>query len=137
MRHALAPLRVSPFEVFREFDRFFQRSEEAWEGKGAYPVDIHETDQELVIEAELPGFSREQIEVSIEDGVLSIEARRQTPERKGEQHLQERRYTHVSRRFRLPQTVDTEKVGAQLADGVLTLTFPRREEVRPRRIEVK
>lgn len=137
MRNALAPLRVSPFDVIREFDRLFHRGEEAWEGQGAYPVDIHETDQELVIEAELPGFTREQIEVSVEDGVLTLSAKRQATEAKGEKHLHERRFTQVARRFRLPQTVDTEKVTAQLADGVLTLRFPRREEVKPRRIEVK
>lgn len=136
----------SPFDVLqREIDRAFDRAW-GWSDDGgaagrtaAYPVDIRETDEAIVVEAELPGFKKDEIEVSMEQGVLSINAQRKAAEEhKGEQeHLTERRFTRVSRSFRLPLPVDESQVNAQLDGGVLTLTLPKREEVKPRRIEVK
>jgi len=73
----------------------------------------------------------------LENGVLTIAAERGPAEAKGEQHLSERRYTRVSRSFMLPKTIDENKVDAKLADGVLSLTLHKRDEVKPRQIEVK
>ena len=130
----------NPFEMLRDMDRFFNRAVNgADEGMGtaAYPVDIHEDENHIYVEAELPGFKREEIEVNFDQGVLTINASRQSEEQQGETHLNERRFTRVSRRFSMPNTVDTGKVQAKLEDGVLRLTLPKREEVKPRRIEVK
>lgn len=133
----------NPFEELqREIDSVFNR---AWgpQGNGgdwqtaAYPVDIRETDEHLVVEAELPGFTREQIDVTLEQGVLTITAERKSEEQPGQPHLRERQFTRVTRSFRLGQAVDEGKVNARLEHGVLTLTLPKREEVKPRRIEVK
>lgn len=133
----------SPFEVLRDIDRAFDR---AWRGgnggsgefaTASYPVDIREEEDQIVVEAELPGFKKDEINVSMEQGVLTINAERKPEESKGEKHLTERRYTRVTRSFRLPIAVDENKVDAQLKEGVLTLTLPKREEVKPRRIEVK
>jgi HSP20 family protein len=129
----------SPFDLMRDFDRML-----GWPGEtaelertAAYPCDIRETSENLVVEAELPGFKKDDIDVSVEQGVLTISAHREEEKQEGEQHLHERSYHRVQRRFTLPTTVDAEKVDAHLDNGVLTLTMPKKEEVRPRKIEVK
>ena len=102
----------------------------------AYPVDIHEDAEAITVEAEMPGFKKDEINVTLEQGVLSISAERQTEEAKGEKHLSERCYRRVARSFKLPVAVDESQVDAKLADGVLTLKLAKREEVKPRKIEV-
>ncbi|MEO1237518.1 MAG: Hsp20/alpha crystallin family protein [Planctomycetota bacterium] len=132
----------NPFAALREFDRAVSR---AWDqveegvGTASFSVDIREQDDQLVVVADLPGFSKDQIDVSVEQGVLSIEAERQAvgDKESGRTHLQERRYTHLARRFSLPTAYDTNHVDAHLADGVLTLKLDKREESKPRKIEVK
>jgi HSP20 family protein len=112
------------------------------ENVGVYPVDIHEDDNHIYVEAEVPGFSRDQINVTLEKDVLTIQAQREVVKSDKDndnatRHLSERRYTRVSRAFSLPNTVDENKVDARLENGVLYLTLHKREEVKPRRIEVK
>ncbi len=129
-----------PFEnLHRDFDRMLSRhfADEENNLVGAYPVDIREDEDNLYVDAELPGFGRDDVNVTIENGVLTIEAERKAEEQPGAQHLHERRYTRVARSFTLPKTVDENKVDATLADGVLKLTLHKREEVKPRKIEVK
>jgi HSP20 family protein len=104
---------------------------------GIYPVDVHEDQGYVTIEAELPGFKREEIDLSLESGVLTISAERKAESREGTKHLSERRYTRVMRSFTLPTSVDETQVDAELKEGVLTVRFPKREESKPRRIEVK
>jgi len=134
-----------PFEMLRDFDRAFNRlatygADDA-NGQGptaSYPVDVREEDNQFVVEAELPGFAKDQVEISLEDGVLSINAERKGEgPTEGQHHLRERRYSRVARRFTLPQSVDPNAVDASLDSGVLTLTIGKREEVKARRIEVK
>ncbi len=132
----------TPFDLMqREFDRLMDWPM-SWRGNGgqttaAYPVDIREDDNHVFVEAELPGFKKDEINVTMEQGILTINAQRKQEERKGEEHLTERRFTRVSRSFRLPTPVDENNIDAHLEEGVLTLTLPKREEVKPRRIEVK
>lgn len=133
---------VNPFEdLHREIDRALGRAWQGDEGNGlgsaAYPVDVYEHDDTIVVEAELPGFKREEIDVTLEQGVLTITAERKPQESVGHAHLNERRYTRVARSFRLGTAVNEQKVDAKLEDGVLRLTLPKREELKPRRIEVK
>ena len=136
--------RDNPFELLqREIDRAFDR---AWGGRdlptaptAAYPVDITEDDNHVIVEAELPGFKKDEINVTMEQGVLSITAQREARKREGngEAHLAERQFTRVARSFRLPVAVDENNVQCKLDEGVLTVTLPKREEVKPRKIEVK
>jgi HSP20 family protein len=103
------------------------------------PVDIYQTgDQELVLKAELPDMSREDIDITIENGTLTIKGEKKIGgEVKEEQfHHVERRYGMFSRSFSLPQTVDAAKVAAEYKNGVLTIRLPLREEARPRQIKV-
>jgi HSP20 family protein len=106
-----------------------------------YGVDIREDADHFYVEAELPGFRKEDVNVTFEDQQLTIQAERKEEKReegkkKGEPLLQERRWGRYVRSFTLPPTVDATKVDAKLADGVLTITLTKREEVKPRRITV-
>lgn len=129
--------------LHREFDRAFGLVSDGLGTTRSFPVDITENQENLVIEAELPGYKKDEIEVTTEDGVLTIVAERtqEKPEaddsKAGRQRLTERSYAKVSRSFRFPATVDINKVDASLDSGILTLTVPKREEVKPRKIEVK
>jgi HSP20 family protein len=103
------------------------------------PVDIFQTgDHELVLKAELPDMSRDDIDVSVENFVLTIKGEKKASgEVKDEQyHHVERRYGSFSRSFSLPQTVDSNRVSADYKNGVLTVRLPLREEAKPRTIKV-
>ncbi len=109
----------------------------AEEMTGIYPVDIREEDGNLIVDAEMPGFKRDEIDVSTDNGVLRITAERKPEEQKGTRHLSERRYTRVERAFSLPTAVDESNVDAKLEEGVLHLKMPQAEESKRKRIEVK
>ena len=103
------------------------------------PVDVFQTgDHELVIKAELPDMTREDIDVTVENFVLTIKGEKKlASDVKEEQfHHIERRYGAFSRSFSLPRTVDAGKVGAEYRNGVLTVRLPLREEAKPRQIKV-
>ncbi|HEX3703320.1 MAG TPA: Hsp20/alpha crystallin family protein [Vicinamibacterales bacterium] len=102
-------------------------------------VDIYQaSDQELVLKAELPEMSREDIDITVENGTLTLKGEKKIAnEVKDEQfHHVERRYGAFSRSFSLPQTVDVAKVAAEYKNGVLTVRLPLREDARPRQIKV-
>jgi HSP20 family molecular chaperone IbpA len=125
----------------RDFGRLLSRmtDQNGHDATGAYPVDIREDKEHVYVEAELPGFTRDQVNVTLENRVLSIVAERGKPvlEEGTKEHLTERRFIRVARSFTMPETVDEGKVDAKLADGVLKLTLHKREEVKPRKIEVQ
>jgi HSP20 family protein len=104
------------------------------------PVDIFETkDHEVVLRAELPGLKREDIDIRVENSTLTLRGERKQEQEvdKENYHRVERSYGTFTRSFSLPTTVDTEKVSAAFADGVLTVTLPTREEAKPRQIQVQ
>ena len=104
------------------------------------PVDIYQTgEHELVLKAELPELSREEIEITVENFVLTLKGeKKRTPEVKDDQfHHIERSYGSFSRSFSLPRTVDSSKVSAEYRNGVLTVRLPLREEAKPRQIKVE
>ena len=103
------------------------------------PVDIYQNgDSELVLKAELPDMAREDIDINIDNFVLTVRGEKKfSSEVKEDQfHHLERRYGTFSRSFSLPQTVDTGRVGADYRNGVLTVRLPLREEAKPRQIKV-
>jgi len=103
-------------------------------------VDIYETEgHDLVLKAELPDMTREDIELMVERNTLTLKGTRKRPaEVKAEQIRRiERRYGSFSRSFALPTTVDSSKVTADYKNGVLTVKLPFREEARPRTINVE
>jgi HSP20 family protein len=103
------------------------------------PVDIYQTgEHELVLKAELPEMTREDIDVTVENFVLTVKGEKKLgADVKEEQfHHIERRYGAFSRSFSLPRTVDASKVSAEYKNGVLTVRLPLREEARPKQIKV-
>jgi len=107
----------------------------------SYAVDVREDADHIYVEAELPGFSKEQVAITLENQTLTITADRRDEKtdmngEAGEYLLKERRHTRFSRSFTLPPTVDECKVDAKLAEGVLRVTLNKREETKPRKINV-
>ena len=102
-------------------------------------VDVIESDDAYVVRASLPGLKAEDIDVNIEDDVLTIKAERSEEHEETEESylLRERSFGSYHRAIRLPDSVEAENVEAEVRDGILTLTLPKREEVKPRQIEVK
>ena len=103
------------------------------------PVDIFQTgDHELVLKAELPDMSREDIDITVENFVLTVKGEKKlSHEVKEEQyHHLERRYGTFSRSFSLPSSVDATKIAAEHKNGVLIVRLPAREEARPRQIKI-
>ena len=144
----MAIVRVNPFHEFSSLqdrvDRLFGGALPATEGVTSAtwvpPVDIYETDNhDLVITADLPDVTREDIEVTVEHNTLTVKGTRKAPiDIKEEQFRRvERRYGAFSRSFTLPETVDAGKVSAEHKNGVLTVTLPFREESKPRSIRVE
>lgn len=130
----------TPFDLLRDMDRAFggRVAMDNDDLTAKYPVDIYEDDDGLTVAAELPGFTKDQVDISIENGVLTLAAERgSTKQEQAITHLHERRFTRVRRQFTLPTSVDTTDVDATLADGVLTLRLKKKDEVKPRKIEVK
>jgi HSP20 family protein len=102
-------------------------------------VDIFETDShDLVVRAELPGMSRDDIEVSVENSTLILKGDKKFDPEVKEEHYRriERTYGAFQRSFTLPNTVDASKVSADYRHGVLTVRLPFREEAKPRTIAV-
>ncbi len=146
----MAIVRLDPFRelavmqdrINRIFGDTYRRGDDDLMQRGDWmpPVDIYENDKhELVITAELPGLSREAIDIRLENNMLTIRGeRKKASETTDEQfHRVERAYGMFSRSFSLPATVDVNKVAADYKDGVLTITLPTREESKPRQIQVQ
>ncbi len=102
-------------------------------------VDISETEGEYQIKAEIPDVKKEDVKVTLEDGVLTIQGqRKQEREEKGTKyHRIERSYGSFARTFSLPDVIEVDKVKAEFKDGVLNLRLPKSEKAKPKAIEVK
>jgi HSP20 family protein len=102
-------------------------------------VNILERPDAMVISADLPGLKAEDVEVTVEDGILSIRGERKLEETsEGESyHRVERIYGVFERTFTLPNSVDVDKIDARFSSGEMTLTLPKREESKPRSVKIK
>jgi len=118
---------VRPQQLQREREREFY----------VPPVNIVETDDHFVVEADLPGVTKDGLEITVEDNELTISGRRGDSEQhSGEVLYQESRPGDFRRVFELDPTIDTSKINAKMQQGVLTLTLPKAEKVKPRKITV-
>jgi len=110
-------------------------------GPRAFPaLNIWQDEQNVLVEAELPGFTMEQVEISLTGRDLTIQAQRSTDTTEGDEKTwlrRERSTGQFSRTVRLPVSVNSEEVCAKLADGVLTITLPKAAEAKARKITVK
>jgi HSP20 family protein len=146
----MLPIRMSraivnePFESMQhEFDTVLGR---LLTGRGMtdggesapYAVDVREDVDHIYVEADLPGYKKDEVDVTLENQMLTISAakKEEGESKNGELLLNERRYRRFLRSFTLPPTVDEKAVDAKLRDGVLTITLNKREESKPRRISV-
>jgi HSP20 family protein len=104
-------------------------------------MDIHENEKTIVVECELPGIEEKDIDVTLQDGMLTVKGEKkfETREDKDDYHLMERRYGSFRRSIRVPETVDQEQVKAKFDKGVLTVTLAKRQDAktRQRKISVK
>ena len=103
------------------------------------PLDVEEGDEKVTVSASLPGLSPEDIEVTTEDGVLTIKAESQTENEASEGNyvIRERRNGSLHRSLRLSSAVDADNAEASYEHGVLTVSLPKHEASKPRRLEVK
>jgi len=117
-----------------ELDRWFESPLAGW----APALDVHEDKDSFVVRTELPGLKREDIEVSLHDGALVISGERKSEkiEEGVSVHRQERYYGKFQRALTLPEPVAANKVKADYKDGVLTVTLPKTEEAKPKKIDV-
>ena len=144
----MAIIKVDPLREFtvmqdrlnRLFGNVYLRDEDTgFRGSWVPPVDIYETEKhDLVLRAELPGLSREDIDVTVENATIVIKGEKKFDPAVQEEHYRrvERTYGTFHRSFTLPNTVDATKVSAEFKNGVLTITLPFKEEAKPRTINV-
>jgi HSP20 family protein len=143
-------IKYDPFRELRslqdEMNRLFMTNlprsivqEDLATGGWSPSVDIYEGENEIVLEAELPGMSRDDFEVSIENNVITLKGKRefQKNQEGDNYHRVERSYGSFTRSFSLPRSVSAENTKADFKNGVLTVSLPKREEAKSRRIEVK
>lgn len=148
----MALVRWEPFQdllaiqerMNRLFDETLQRTrsreeEDISASLWAPPVDIYETENEIVLKAELPEIDQKDIDIKVEDNTLTIRGERKFEQetKKENYHRIERAYGKFSRSFSLPNTIAQEKIKASYKDGILKLVMPKREETKPKQITVE
>jgi HSP20 family protein len=119
-------------------DSFGRTAEEGSLTTWAPPVDIHETEHELVVKADLPDIDPQALDIRVENNILTIRGERRFEKKvEDKNYLRvERAYGAFSRSFALSNTVNAEAIKAEYRNGVLTLTIPKREEAKPKQIKV-
>jgi HSP20 family protein len=127
--------------LFRLFDTFLgndSANEELASRVWTPPVDIEETETSYRLQAELPGLSRDDIQITLENNVLRLSGERKVEKdvKRENYHRVERTYGTFARSFALPHQVDADHVQAAFENGVLTVTVPKAEEARPRKIAI-
>jgi HSP20 family protein len=138
---SLDPFRLFPHRMGNLFEEpLFRMGTEDWPMKAWIPpCDIFETDKELVMKFELPEVKKEDVQVKLEQNVLTLHGERKFEEKTDREnyHRVERHYGEFMRSFNVPLYVDAGRVNAEFKDGVLTVTLPKNEEARPKQINVK
>jgi len=125
-------------QVGRIFNELFDRSQESNLTSWAPAVDIFENEHELVVKADLPDVKPEELDIRVENNILTIRGERKFEKKVDEKNYLrvERAYGSFARSFALANTVNSEAIKAEYKDGVLTLTIPKREEAKPKQIKV-
>ena len=100
-------------------------------------VDISETEDAFVVKAELPGVDKDDVKVKVENGILTIRGEKKAELEDKKNHRVECTYGSFVRSFTLPQTIKSDSINAEYKNGILNLTIPKSEEVKPKEIEVK
>ena len=138
---------IRDFSVLQnQMNRLFQDAMGTWlgdsEGRGTAHwvplVDIYETDNDLIVRAELPGVDPQMVDVRVENNVLTIRGERPFEQNVQQEnyHRQERSYGTFARSFTLPASINSEKIRAEYRDGILNLTLPKAENAKPKKIQI-
>lgn len=142
------PATLIPDPFFRNFDRLFSEdffrplgfTSRASNGQTGWlpAVDVRESDDAFVFTAELAGIAKKDVDIAVEDGVLTLSGERRFNEKDEEKSYRriERAYGSFSRSFTLPSAVDAERVSASFKDGLLTVTVPKAELAKARKIAI-
>jgi HSP20 family protein len=143
MRH-LSKCTVPSRNVFsfgRDLERFFDRFENSSEELSSFTpaVDIVENEDSLLLTVEIPGVNKEDVKLSVENNVLTISGEKKNNVEVKEDDFRriERSYGSFSRSFNLSSRIDNEKIEARFENGILAVNLPKKEESKPRQIEVK
>lgn len=144
---------LTRWDPFREMlsirdamDRLFEESflRPAWLTAGedtfaSMPINLYETDKELVLEATLPGFSPEEVDIEVQNNTVVIRAEHteEREEKERDYHIRERRYGKFYRQVALPVEVNADKAQAEFKNGVVVVHFPKAEQAKPRKIKIK
>jgi HSP20 family protein len=125
--------------IFQDFARPDEASEALGSGNFMPAVDVYEDAEKLVLKLEVPGIRREDLDIRVEGRVLTVKGERkfESEEKEENFHRIERRYGSFVRSFTLPSTVNTEKVEATSADGVVSISFAKKAEAQPKQIQVQ
>ena len=135
---------ITRIDPFRELASFFENwaaptgKDQLAAGTFVPAVDVYEDEQNLVLKLEIPGVNEEDLNVSLENNTLTIQGERKFEKEEKEEnfHRIERRYGSFLRTFRLPNTVDTEKVEASYDKGILKVMLAKRAEAKPKQIKI-
>ncbi len=148
-------MRYDPFREMtsfrRQMDRLFDDTFRSMSGSSdegqqngmtggmSLALDVREDESQYMVEASMPGMNPDDIDISLDDNVLTIsgESQQENEREQGQYHIRERRMGRFSRSLRLPNNVDEEKINANYENGVLKLKLPKTEETKPRRINVQ
>lgn len=123
--------------LFEPFARFAAGDEDLVSGTWVPPVDVAETQERILVRAEVPGMKQEDIQIEFENGLLTIRGERKIEKSDAVTwHRVERIYGNFSRSFTLPRSVDPEKITAGYRDGILEIEVPKREEAKPKQIRI-
>ncbi len=142
-RNRLAPVGWDVFDVGREFDRLLGSTFGASSSSSAWTpaIDVRETENEFLVSAELPGLTKADVEITVENGVLSLSGEKKEEFEEGSaesgRYVLERRYGRFQRNFSLPRGINAEKVKAEFSGGVLTITLPKVAAAKPRQIKIE
>jgi HSP20 family protein len=126
----------------RLFDEAFTRpwgALDGWRGIGGPSVDMYETENDVIVKASLPGIKAEDVQINVTGEMLTLKGETKDETEAGEKsyHVREQRYGAFERSISLPTLVTPEKAKAEFQDGILTITLPKAEEVKPKTITVK
>ncbi len=130
------------FGLRREIDRLFEDTFGRGDGMTSFTpaVDVHENDREVRIDVELPGIKPETVELTVDNGVLTIRGEKRSERKEDDAenrfHVIERTYGSFTRSFQLPQGLDESKIEADYNDGVLAVHIPKTALPQPRRIKI-
>ncbi len=130
-------------EINRMFDSFFRGApadDDAFVASDWIPaVDIAEHENEYLVKLELPGVSKEDVKITMQNNILTVrgEKKKEKESKSSSYHRVERSYGAFQRNFTLPSTVKADRIDASYSDGILTIVLPKAEEARPKQIEVK